>query len=474
MGKTVGYSVKERNLIVQSEYASRNQPELYRFLCEHPKVTAIEYDKLSSEEQRLILRSALLVIFETCKQEWRIVKGIGNVYKLRILDTKSEQCQICNAKIRFLYYIRNDISKKELCVGSECIKNYEIDKDNVSDFKAMAAKQLKAQLRIQALHKLNTTYPNIQDYIRNHGNYLRNNTYVLPTEIERQYIRSYQALSNEVTGYLENGDPKALEMIGELYSSIQDQIKEHKVFFERQEANPWALTTALYRSISNLPRHEAAIERLLSDATISWDSLYLFGDAKFRRDILARIAAGLQNSKFKMQRVSPDGGSIYIDFQQGRHIRKLIVYYAEFVSAYGRLLFDSAFVPVSEIEYIAQNTVAVDRQYYRDALSQIERAFPQGVYFYKENGSIEIIDQHVFLVFTESDDGNASYMEIDFSGLISKLYKDYILNQMEPIQQWATARQKSRNKRNDLSDLHDTLVAYRRGLIDDKRTVRRR
>ena len=184
MPKSLGYDVKERNIIVNSMYAQQNQPELFSFMEKNIKITSIDYAKLASDVQELLLRPALLVTFEMCKEEWHIVKDVGNEYKMLALDDKSEHCQICNAKIRFVFFIKNESTSVELRVGSECIKKYEIDRGNLRDFKALAAKQIEVKLRTQALYKLNSAYPELQDYIRSHINYLRYNTYVLNRERE--------------------------------------------------------------------------------------------------------------------------------------------------------------------------------------------------------------------------------------------------------------------------------------------------
>lgn len=475
MEKTLGYNVKERNLIVDSEYALKHHPELYEFLCAHPKITAKEHEQLTSQEQQLLLRPSLLEIFQACKLEWRIVRGIGNEYKVKILDTKGEKCQICTTPIRFIFYIRNEISKKELCVGSECITHYEIDKDNAKDFKSMYMKQIKAQMRIQALHKLNMLFPGIQDFVRNKANYLRNNTFVLPVDITTRFSQTYQQLSNAINAFLDNGgDQEKLDEIKALYAFINDQIQEHRTFFEQQENNPWALTTALLRGIVR-PEADPDYQKLMSTAVISADSLHLFSDSKFRNRIIQLIADKLHGTRLKVQRISYDGGTVYFDFQQGRHVRKLVTHYVEFVRAYGQLVFDPSFIPTNEEEYIATNHVTVDNTYYAEALSQIEQAFPRGIHFFRGNGVIQVIDNFAFLVFSDSEnEGAGGFIPIDLSEVIHRMYKHHLLKETELVRQWAIDRRSSKNAKGKIEDLYDTINAYRRGVVDDKRYVRRR
>lgn len=474
--KDVGYDVKERNLIINSEYARNNQPELLRFLRDNPKITLADYMKLTSKEQETILRSALLVTFNVCKEEWRIVKGVGNEYKLKVLDTKSEQCQICNTKIRYLFYIRNELTKIELCIGSECIKKYAIDKDNIRDFNAVYAKQIKAQMQIQALQRLNSEYPEIQNFVRNHKYYLRSNTYELVASDKREYLDKYQSLSSVVNSFLEADNKITLDHIGQQYAELKKLLVYHQTYFDKQEVNQWALTTNLSQSIISSPSQEQrkAIERLMDSATISPDSLQLFSDSKFRVMILSKISENLKGSKFHINRISPDGSNIYLDFQYERQTHKLVFNYIEFVNSYGSYLFDNSYSPINELEYIKKNNFKVDELFYRSALSRIEKSFDKGTYFYRENGDIVISnDSRAFLILTEANNQKC-YMEIEFIDLIAKLYKSYILNDYDQILQWSQVRKKHRTATNNLDDLHDIINAYNRGYVDDMRQFRRR
>lgn len=475
MQKTLGYDIKERNIIINSSYAQQNQSDLYTFMENHPKVTALEHSQLTIETQQLLLRPAILVTFETCKKEWRIVKGTGNGYKMLALESKSEQCQICNAKIRFVFYIKNEFTNIELGVGSECLKKYEIDKGNLKDFKQLAIMQIETALRTQAIRKLNLAYPALQSYIRDQRNYLNSNHYVLSKERESLYLDKFNTLSSCVDVFLKGDGKIDLEYIGCLYAELQNIMVDHQTFFVQQDSNPWALTNQLFRSIIANPTSEqkVVLDRLLQTATISGDSLQLFFDSSFRQQILAKITEKLKISNFFIHRVSPDGSQIFLDFHLDNNIHKIIIYYVEFVNSYGQLLFNSDFSPISGYDYIKVNKFKVDEQFYYTALSNIEKVFPYGVHFYREYNSIFIVENRTFLIFT--DNGNPTYyMEIELGLLLDKLYKFYLCKDYESIQKWATDRKSNLNKANKLEDLHDYINTYIRGVVDDKKFVRRR
>jgi hypothetical protein len=475
MQKTFGYDIKERNIIINSLYAQQNLPDLYTYMENHPKVTALEYIKLTDETQQLLLRPALLLAFEMCKKEWRIVKGIGNEFKMLILEINSGKCQICNARIRFVFYIRNEFTNVELGVGCECIKNYSIDKGNLDDFKNISAKQIEAARRIQALQKLNLAYPALQSFIRDQKYYLRSNTYVLNKERKKLYLEKLDSLSSYVDMFL-NGDSKIeLESIGRFYTELQNILLDHQSFFRQQESNPWALTNKLFQSLITSPASEqmGALERLLQTATISCDSLQLFSDSSFRQKILSKIIDNLKISGFLFRRVSPDGSLIYLDFKLDKKIHKLIIYYIEFVNSYGQLLFNNDFSPINGYEYIKNNKFKVDEQFYAESLSNIESVFPNDVYFYRENRSIIVVESRSFLIFSDNK-GPTYYTEMEFGSLFDKLYKWYLVKEIKSIQQWIADRKNSLNKANKLEDLHDLINTYTRGVIDDKKSVRRR
>jgi len=276
--------------------------------------------------------------------------------------------------------------------------------------------------------------------------------------------------------FLEGTGKVKLENIGMLYSELQNIELEHKTFFALQEENPWALTRTLYQSIiSNLSINQVnAREKLLITATISADSLQLFSDSKYRQMVLMQISEFLTGSEFHVDKISPDGSNVFIDFRHEHQNHKLIFSYIEFVNSYGQLLFDKNLSPINELDYLKKNSFKVDDRFYSYALSIIEKSFDNGIYFYRENGDIVITNEsRAFLIFVDSDDQKC-YMEIEFMNLIAKLYKSYILNDLGQILQWSQERKKNRVATNKLEDLHDIINAYNRGYIDDKRNVRKR
>lgn len=102
-----------------------------------------------------------------------------NIYNER--PKRDMVCELCNTKIKNLFYIFNRKNNNELCVGSECIKNFpgmEGYKEQKKQFRDIK----KGQQVISRRNKFHDIYPDTEQLISDADNYFSTLPVLLPFE----------------------------------------------------------------------------------------------------------------------------------------------------------------------------------------------------------------------------------------------------------------------------------------------------
>lgn len=465
MAKTLGYELKERNIIVNSNYAREHLPALYGLMVDTPTLSQLEAEKVEDASLRALLDKTLIQqILDTSRLEWDIVKGADGDYKLIIRPTRDCQCEICNTKIRNLYYIKNRLTMKELCVGSECIGRYGVGTEQARDFKRQSAAQLKAKQRLMREQQIEMEHPGVREFLRVNNHYIESLPYMLPLDHQRRFDSEFQDLRSIVYTYLESEEDGGLNELDERVERLRGLMSKHQTFMKKQRSNPWALSRKMWNTIR--AGDARCVNRLRKLAVIDEQTITLITESDFCKNAVRGLAETAKEAGFTIQSCSPDGSMIYIRFAVGNTIVNLTIDYAQFISAYGiRLFSPSASIPTAK-EYFATADVQVQSSSHMEALYQIEKCLPPHTRFAEDrsSNSIEMAGGSVFLIFYPEQRNSAEkgrFIELNTEVTLSLLYGKYLINDIEFIQMWANKRRNQKNL-SSLTDLHDTIERYRR------------
>jgi len=457
---SLGYDIKERNIIFNSNFARLNYPVLIQIMEQYRSLSTLDVEKNFEHGQFAYLdRSIIQEILKACRREWEIIKTRGGDYKVRILPERLENCMICNTKIKNVFSIRNTDNQIELNVGSECIKNYEIGQDRAKDFKKKYAEQVKAQERITYATNLKKEYPTLADKLRQYQYYLNSNQYALPTSIEMDFEDTYAKLRAAQNNYLDSGDRTQFDSIKCLLFQLSEKLELNSVFFIRQVNNPWALTTVMKRSI--ISRESKECEDLCESCTITGENLFCITNDELCKEVITKLTPIVSSLGFKIIPAKTTYSKVAAEVTIHDQRLVFLIPYEQFTKTYGTLVFQSTSVSINAIDYLKKNSFIVHETSFQFSLLLLSSFFPSGVGFYKsnDNESIEIIGSQAFLVFYKSSGSpTEKFITISVPDVIRKLFPSYIRSEKDPIIKWVDERRESKGL--PLADIHDTIKSY--------------
>lgn len=239
---------KQTALLLYSEHL-RNIVD-YNFF--HKKIQDKEkltYGKMlnysMSENQIYLIKSNLDMLLHSAGEEWSYRKR-NAVVKENVKDPKLRPtCQLCGARILEKHYIVNKYNKKEMFVGSECIK--EFYNENLSSDYHNFYKGKKARKFV----KLAEEYPTIRRIVES----LKYKQYSIayPLKLERQSMNTKLLVRKCMDKYLtvssldkEDVHYVKLKHYIEAFLSVQKQIDD---FCGKNINNKFVLTNKLSESI---------------------------------------------------------------------------------------------------------------------------------------------------------------------------------------------------------------------------------
>lgn len=174
----------EINLLLNSEEPQNTKLYGNLFFCltnletETKKLKAVSLDQLPLVDNKAI--AALTYnkrnLISLTTKEWIA----ENTYNER--PKRDMVCELCNTKIKNLFYIFNRKNSNELRVGSECIKNFP-DMEGYKEQKKQFRDIQKGQQVISRRNKFYDMYPDAEKFISDADNYFSTLPVLLPFEI---------------------------------------------------------------------------------------------------------------------------------------------------------------------------------------------------------------------------------------------------------------------------------------------------
>lgn len=137
-------------------------------------------------------------------------------------ETKKVHCQLCNTPNKYIYYIQNSNTDKELHVGSECIKKFPKVR-NVKKIK----KDLSESKRIKEEQRRRIEFQEMElpdlNFIREAEGKFDNIDILLPHELYIKIKEILYCLNTTKTNYIKNGGKK--EEVFKIYNDAKKQFE---------------------------------------------------------------------------------------------------------------------------------------------------------------------------------------------------------------------------------------------------------
>lgn len=231
MSKTI-LTLVEINLLINSEEPKNEflYGNLYSVLSGTKTKKAISFAELPNLEnkakQSLTLNKTSLM--SSTVKEWSATTTIIENQKREL------KCELCNTKIKYLFYIHNRKNNKELRVGSECIKKFP-DMEGYTE----QCKQLKA---IHKEHKVvarrnqfYNEFPNAEDIIFEAQKYFSELPILLPIKLYKDLNSVIERLNSIYIKYVNEGK-KPFKSECDSFTLFQLAINQYNKYKEQADS----------------------------------------------------------------------------------------------------------------------------------------------------------------------------------------------------------------------------------------------
>lgn len=195
--------------------------KLKELLTKYEKIYETDFEDLEEFDEELInlFKYAMKGITELAEKEWHIN---GDCKTVEEWPRKFVRCQLCNTKNKYIFYIENRLTNKNLNVGSECMIDFptlnNIDGISIKDIKNSKIKEARKVARIL---KFNNEFPDVQNLIKDLENEYENVPILLPYNL---YIRLPEIFKEMRKIYNDYIDEKIQD---EAFSKFSDLLQEY-------------------------------------------------------------------------------------------------------------------------------------------------------------------------------------------------------------------------------------------------------
>lgn len=325
---------KERNLLLFS-HVINDYPLLKKRLEKHTTIDEqiLKKEKATDEELNIFRMSNEIVT--QAQNEWHIdpnrtVDLLPNDKKIR--------CEICGARIKNVFYIKNSINQNSLRTGSECIKQFAItDKQHMANL-------LKDAKRLKRREEIENIFPGINLRIFQWKNFIEDQPIIINDSLAKQYYALGDSLSSVYGLYLKHensNDKESEDEIRGILNEADKLISEISKYVKKHKGDVLYPPNRIFRSME-----PTSIALLKQDGYITPRTLFRIRDDEVAQKIFEEYDAFFRTNRITIIKVSPKNGVDYRIKRQANII--LTAPYGIFCKKYG-----AEILRVNDIETIA-------------------------------------------------------------------------------------------------------------------------
>ena|GEM_PF-3820395 len=282
-----------------------------------------------------IIKYSIKEVAESAESEW--YNKENNCDVVEDYNNNPIKCQLCNTNNKYIFYIVNRETRKELNVGSDCIMDFpslnSINGKNVKQLKNIKVREVK---KIKRINEFNTKFPDALEIIRSFQHSYDDILICIPylnyKRIPEIIIEMKQIYNNYIKNKNRDIAFKEFEKLINEYSNIQKEIELHieenkdKELICKKEILDWLKTNGKIDVIEKIARNDG----IYNKETIEHITKNSFLESK--RECVKK---SLENTDFRIGDIVD--GKIYFIYTNDSYSNDLIFYISniEFMHFYG-------------------------------------------------------------------------------------------------------------------------------------------
>ncbi|MBC2455655.1 hypothetical protein [Clostridium beijerinckii] len=272
---------KDLRLLEKCEI-TKQYPILIEIMNRYPDIEKEELKEISDEVYRFFDN-----IYDRVKRqaidEWegtpeRDIKQFKKEDKMR--------CNICNTSIEYVCTIHNKFNGKELNIGRECNKRFEIFSDKDVD------SIIRKQKELHRLNELDEKYPKLISILKNWTEFINKEDIYIFEQIKNRYLiigEKLNQLHKEYTANKNITDIREKEILFEIGQLLIEGEKEKEkiIHFIKNNRNKLlCITKKMVTSLRHGNYGTVGLKWLEEDGEIRLRTLYRFYDDEFSQKLI--------------------------------------------------------------------------------------------------------------------------------------------------------------------------------------------
>lgn len=309
MTKHVLISKKQRELLLRSATIKQNVfSDLFKHLQKNNTVT---FNDLKKYPYLNNLTAYLDELLKSSSSEWfpsptMPVFDLGSEYRKAKIA-----CDLCGHKyIKLQFRIHNHILKKQMVIGSECIKEFGRNLEN------SFGSNIKDIQRAGNRLFLEKEFPGIRNYIENKS-VIHSYGMVVPKNYVMQWKQLRENLFQSHSKYV-SGKEKNLLLLRSLWEEKQLLEKEITKFISENKDKPFAVTEDLQKWLLKYQSEEFMSELQENNGFIKSSNIHKVHEPQFMQESLQKASNELLQYGIKLRQVFADTKRVDLEFQKNK------------------------------------------------------------------------------------------------------------------------------------------------------------
>lgn len=334
MGKLL-MTLRERTLLMNSE-TIKDYEKLKKLIEERPTIKGAELKNLDSKMQTFF-RNMYSKVLKQSASEWS--SNSAHPVDVIIDEEKTIQCQLCHQPIKNICYIVNKINENELIVGSDCVKNFEMNLGKPIE------KLLEDMLKTKRLTILNESCNNIEDIINTWEYTLENFDVLIPGYLEKEYLELGTQIKKNYNNFIEKKNKKKNE---DIIKTIEDLLEKREILIKKLENyvkdhknDKYVVTRSMVKWLKQKNKHKV-IKWLKSTGKVGMKTAHRIGEDNYLQSLVDDLNLKLKNTNIKIINFTPNykGRKGYI--YQYQNNLKLFCSYSNFLLESSWMIFNGS------------------------------------------------------------------------------------------------------------------------------------
>ncbi|MFW6016153.1 MAG: hypothetical protein ACOCRK_06915 [bacterium] len=435
MGKLL-MKLRERTLLMNSKIIE-DYDKLKRVIEDKPNIKISELKDLDLQMQ-IFFKNIYYKVLRQAASEW--VSNQAHPVDVIFEDEEKIQCELCHQPIKNVCYIVNKINDKELIVGSECVKSFEMNLGKSVD------KLLEEMLKTKRLTMLNKSCNNIEDIISNWEDKLEDFAILIPEHLERPYLELGEQIEKYYKEFIEKKNNKKYEHIinniKKLFEKRSTLITNMEKYANKYRDDKHIVTRKMVKWLERNKDYKV-IKWIKNNGKIDIRTAHRIGEDNYLKSLAMDLNKKLENKGIKNIKLlsNYNGRKGYVFYYKNN--LKLFCSYSKFLLETSWLIFDES---LSEDYELMKNNLLGNSIVHQDSYNKVINMLFNSIK--KSQFSIYVFDEDFDQLFIYNKKVNKYFIIDQFSRFINENLKNIVEtdNKMDVIKLIKIRNKKEYNK----------------------------